>query len=140
MRGAGLSGPFLTGSAEEPKARGRKGVSRKALAENPQIRPERLDGHGRRLGVESSYMKFHRVFLTAFNVLARLFGSLAILAGIVFLVSAYAIKENRFLDIVIGFFLMAMGIAFLLAKSIHAEQLARMRRRMGRPGSSESGR
>ena len=27
--------------------------------------------------VESSYMKFERVFLTAFNVLARLFGSLA---------------------------------------------------------------
>jgi uncharacterized membrane protein HdeD (DUF308 family) len=85
-------------------------------------------------------MKFDGVFLIAFNVLARLFGVLAILAGIIFLVSAYAIKENRFLDIVIGLFVIAMGIAFLLTKSINAEQLARIRRRMGRPGSSESGR
>ena len=85
-------------------------------------------------------MKFDFVSLIAFNALARLFGVLAIVAGIIFLVSAYAIKENRFLDIVIGLFLMAMGIAFLLAKSINAEQLARMRRRMGRPGSSASGR
>jgi hypothetical protein len=85
-------------------------------------------------------MKFDRVFLTVFNVLARLFGSLAILAGIIFLISAYAIKENRFLDIVVGLFVIAMGIGFLLTKSINAEQLARMRRRMGRPRSSESGR
>jgi cytochrome c biogenesis protein CcdA len=83
---------------------------------------------------ESSYMKFDRVFLISFNVLARLFGVLAILAGIIFLVSAYAIKENRFLDILIGLFVIAVGIAFLLTKSINAEQLARMRRRMGRPG------
>jgi len=54
------------------------------------------------------------------------------------LVSAYAIKANRFLDIVIGLFLVAMGSAFLLTKSIDAEQLARMRRRMGRPESPDS--
>jgi uncharacterized membrane protein HdeD (DUF308 family) len=85
-------------------------------------------------------MKFDRVFLIAFKVLARLFGVLALLAGIIFLISAYAIKENRFLDIVIGLFVIAMGIAFLMTKSINAEQLARIRRRMGRPGSPESGR
>ena len=86
-------------------------------------------------------MKLGRAFLTAFNVLARLFGSLAILAGIVFLVSAYAIKENRSLDVVLGLFALAMGIAVFLAKPIDAEQLARMRRRIGRPGpgSSERG-
>jgi|HubBroStandDraft_5_1064220.scaffolds.fasta_scaffold07384_3 hypothetical protein len=86
-------------------------------------------------------MKFHRVFLTAFNVLARLFGSLAILAGIVFLVSAYAIKENRLLDVVVGLSALAVGIAVLLTKPIDAEQFARMRRRLGRPRprSSESG-
>jgi len=83
-------------------------------------------------------MKPDGLILIAFNGLARLFGVLAILAGIVFLVSAYAVKANRFLDIVIGFFLMAMGSAFLLTKSINAEQLARMRRRIGRPGSPES--
>ena len=84
-------------------------------------------------------MKFDRAFLAAFNVLARLFGSLAILAGIVFLVSAYAFKENRFLDVVVGLSVIAMGIAFFLTKPIDAEQLARMRRWMGRPspGSSE---
>ena len=86
-------------------------------------------------------MKFDRAFLIAFNVLARLFGSLALLAGIVFLVSAYAIKENRFLDVVVGLSALAMGIAVFLAKPIDAEQLARMRHRMGCPGprSSESG-
>ena len=71
-------------------------------------------------------------------MLARLFGALVILAGIMFLVSAYAIKENRFLDIAAGLFSIALGIAFFLAKSFNAEQLARIRRRMGRPGSSES--
>jgi len=74
-------------------------------------------------------------------VLARLFGSLAILVGIVFLVSAYAFKENRFPDVVAGLSVIAMGIAFFLAKPIDAEQLARIRRRMGRrgPGWSERG-
>jgi uncharacterized membrane protein HdeD (DUF308 family) len=83
-------------------------------------------------------MRFDRVFLTAFNLLARLFGVIAILAGIIFLVSAYAVKSNRFLDIVIGLFLIAMGGALLLTKSINAEQLTRMRRRMGRPGSPDN--
>jgi DMSO/TMAO reductase YedYZ heme-binding membrane subunit len=82
-------------------------------------------------------MKFDFVFLIAFNALARLFGVLAVVAGIIFLVSAYAIKENRFLDIVIALFLMVMGIASLLAKSIKAGQLARMRRRMGRPKADD---
>ena len=62
-------------------------------------------------------MKPDGLILIAFNGLARLFGVLAILAGIVFLVSAYAVKANRFLDIVIGFFLMAMGSAFLVPPS-----------------------
>jgi len=83
-------------------------------------------------------MKLDRLILIAVNGLARLFGVLAILAGIVFLVSAYAVKANRFLDIVIGLFLMAMGSAFLLTKSINAEQLTRMRRRMERLGSPDS--
>jgi hypothetical protein len=90
------------------------------------------------VGNGSSYMKLDRHILMALNGLARLFGVLAILAGIVFLVSAYAVKGNRVLDIGIGFFLMAMGIAFLLTKSINAEQLTRMKRRMGRPGSPDS--
>jgi uncharacterized membrane protein HdeD (DUF308 family) len=84
-------------------------------------------------------MNFDRAFLIALNALARVFGVLAILAGIIFLVSAYAIREHRFLDIMVGLFVITMGIAFLLAKSVRAEQLDRMRRRMGRAGPSESG-
>jgi uncharacterized membrane protein len=83
-------------------------------------------------------MRFDRVFLTAFNLLARPFGVIAILAGIIFLVGAYAVKSNRFLDIAIGLFLIAMGSIFLLTKSINAEQITRIRRRVGRPGSPDS--
>jgi hypothetical protein len=86
-------------------------------------------------------MKFDRVFLIAFNFIARLFGVLAIFAGIVFLVSAYAIKENRPLNIGVGIFVIGIGVAFLLTKSLNVEQLARIRRRMGLPdegGSPES--
>ncbi len=77
-------------------------------------------------------MKFDRAFLITFNVLARLFGVLAILVGIAFLVSAYLFREDRIFDIVVGLWVTAMGIAFLLAKSVTAEQLARIRR-MGAP-------
>jgi hypothetical protein len=77
-------------------------------------------------------MKFEHAFLVGFNVMARLFGVLCVIVGIVFLVSAYAIKENRALDAVAGVCILAMGVTFLLAKSVRAEQLARMRRLMGR--------
>jgi uncharacterized membrane protein HdeD (DUF308 family) len=83
-------------------------------------------------------MKFDRVFLFFFNFLARLFGVLAIFAGIVFLVNAYVIEDNRVLDIVVGLFAIVMGIAFLVTKSVRAEQLVRIRRRMGLPGPPES--
>jgi multisubunit Na+/H+ antiporter MnhC subunit len=73
--------------------------------------------------------------LITLNVLARLFGALSILVGIVFLVSAYLFRENRILDVVIGLWVTAMGIAFLLTKSLTAKQLARIRLRMGRRGS-----
>jgi uncharacterized membrane protein YccC len=77
-------------------------------------------------------MQFERTFLIGLNILARLFGVLCVIVGIVFLVSAYAIKENRALDAVVGVCIVAIGVAFLLAKSVRAEQLARMRRLMGR--------
>jgi len=77
-------------------------------------------------------MKFERAFLVGVNVLARLFGVLCVIVGIAFLISAYAIKENRALDAVAGICILAMGVTFLLAKSVRAEQLARMRRLMGR--------
>jgi hypothetical protein len=77
-------------------------------------------------------MQFERTVLIGLNILARLFGVLCVIVGIVFLVSAYAIKENRALDAVLGVCIVAMGVAFLMVKSVRAEQLARMRRLMGR--------
>ena len=74
------------------------------------------------------------------NFLARFFGVAAIFAGIGFLVSAYAIVDNRVVNIVVGLIAIVMGIAFLVTKSINAEQLARIRRRIGRRGSPQSGR
>jgi len=83
-------------------------------------------------------MKHDRVYLI--NFLARLFGVAAIFAGLAFLLSAYAITKNRVLNIVVGLIAIVMGIAFLLTKSVNAEQLARIRRRVGGPASHENGR
>lgn len=82
-------------------------------------------------------MRFDRVFLTVFNLLARLFGVVAILAGIIFLVRAYAIRINRLLDIVVGLILVVIGIAFFVTKLINADQLARIRRWIKRHGSRQ---
>jgi len=81
-------------------------------------------------------MKHDRIYLI--NFLARFFGMAAIFAGIAFLVSAYAMVENRVLNIVVGLVAIVMGTAFLVTKLVNAEQLARIRRRMGRPESPES--
>jgi len=40
-----------------------------------------------------------------------------------FLMSAYAIKENRLMDIVVGLFIVAVGIALLVVKSVNSDQL-----------------
>ncbi len=73
--------------------------------------------------------------LILINFLARLFGVAAIIAGSGFLVSAYAIVENRVLNIVVGLIAIVTGTTFLVIKSANAEQLARIRCRMGRPES-----
>jgi len=78
-------------------------------------------------------MKHDRV--NFINFLARVFGVAATLAGVVFLVAAYAIVEKRILNIVIGLISLFMGIAFLVTKSVNAKQIARIRRRLGRPKS-----
>jgi hypothetical protein len=77
-------------------------------------------------------MQVERTFLVGLNILARLFGVLCVIVGIVFLVSSYALKANRALDAVVGVCIVAIGVAFLLAKSVRVEDLARMRRFMGR--------
>ncbi len=82
------------------------------------------------VGRETS-MKYDRIFLFTLNVVARLFGGLAILASLMFLVSAYAIQENRIVNIIVGLAVGVMGIAFLVAKPVNPEKLATIRRRMG---------
>ena len=78
-------------------------------------------------------MKFDRAYLLFINLAARLFGAMALLAGIVFLVSAYAIKSNRAMDVVAGIFAIAVGVAVFMAKPITIEHITRIRRRMGGP-------
>jgi uncharacterized membrane protein len=78
-------------------------------------------------------MKFDRAYLLFINLSARLFGAMALLVGIFFLLSAYAVPANRALDAVAGIFAIAIGIAVFMAKPISIEAIARMRQRMGRP-------
>jgi len=78
-------------------------------------------------------MKFDRAYLLFINLAARLFGAMALLVGIVFLVSAYAIKSNRAMDVVAGIFAIAVGVAVFMAKAITIEHITRIRRRMGGP-------
>jgi uncharacterized membrane protein len=78
-------------------------------------------------------MKFDRAYLLFINFAARLFGAMALLVGIVFLVSAYAIKSNRAMDVVAGIFAIAVGVAVFMAKPITIEHITRIRQRMGGP-------
>lgn len=78
-------------------------------------------------------MKLDRACLLFINFAARLFGAMALLAGIVFLVSAYAIKSNRAMDVVAGIFAIVVGVAVFMEKPITIEHLTLIRRRMGGP-------
>jgi hypothetical protein len=76
-------------------------------------------------------MTFYRTFVFLLNLLAGLFGVLALLAGGSSLVCAYAIEANRWTYVVVGLLLIAMGVAVFMAKPITVETNASMRRRMG---------
>jgi hypothetical protein len=78
-------------------------------------------------------MTFYGTYVRLLNLLARLFGGLALLAGSVSLFGAYAIEADRWTYVVVGLLLMAMGIAVFLAKPVTVETIASIRRRMGRP-------
>lgn len=79
----------------------------------------------------SSNRNFERAYVRFINVSARLFGGLAIVAGLAFLVSAYAFEVNRTTYIVVGIFALGLGVAVFMAKRITTEDIARIRRRMG---------
>ena len=77
-------------------------------------------------------MKFYRAYVQFLNFAVRLFGALALFAGIVSLGCAYAFTENRGTRVVAGIFLIAVGVAVFLAKPITVEHIIRMRQRMAR--------
>ena len=78
-------------------------------------------------------MTFYEAHVLLINILARLFGGLALVAGSFFLVGAYAIEANRWTDVAVGLFLIAIGVAVFVAKPVTVETIANIRRRMGRP-------
>jgi hypothetical protein len=78
-------------------------------------------------------LKFERAYILLINFSARLFGAMALVVGIVFLVSAYVSEANRATYAVAGICTIAVGIAVFMANLITTEDIARIRRRMGGP-------
>jgi cytochrome c biogenesis factor len=72
---------------------------------------------------------FSEIYVRLINLLARLFGAFAFLAGIVFLLSAYAFQGDRGMHILLGLFLIAVGLALFIAKPVRVEIVANIRRR-----------
>jgi multisubunit Na+/H+ antiporter MnhC subunit len=74
---------------------------------------------------------FSGIYVRLINLLARLFGALAFVAACVFLLSAYAFQADRWMHILLGLFLMAVGVALLIAKPVKVEIVANIGRRVG---------
>jgi hypothetical protein len=81
----------------------------------------------------SIMMTFYGTYVLLINVLARLFGAIAFVAGGFGLVSAYAFETDRWTHVVAGLFLIAVGAGVFIAKPVTVETIANIRRRMGRP-------
>ena len=76
------------------------------------------------------------MFLRILNILARIFSLLALLGGIVFLISAYAIPENRTIYSLAGILQIAIGAAFMWVKPVRKEDLSTgWRAVLGQPGT-----
>ena len=72
-------------------------------------------------------MKFEKAFLLGFNFLIRGVGVFAIAVGLFFLLSAYAVRDNRILDALVGVCVILMGLAILVAKPVTSKHLERIR-------------
>ncbi len=59
---------------------------------------------------------FSATYVRLINLLARLFGAFAFVAGCVFLLSAYAFQADRWTHSLLGLFLIAVGVALFIAK------------------------
>jgi hypothetical protein len=78
-------------------------------------------------------MTFTRAYLIFINFFARLFGVVALIVGMGFLVGAYTTANNRVMNSLIGCLALSIGIATLFAKPVTVEHIARIRRSMGIP-------
>ena len=76
-------------------------------------------------------MKLEDRFLAGANLLARAMGVLFIVVGVVFLVSAYAIADDRVLNVAVGVSLVVVGVPFLFVKAIPTGLITRMRKSIG---------
>jgi hypothetical protein len=72
-------------------------------------------------------MKFERAFLLIFNLLLRGLGVVAIVVGISFILIAYVVPIHRTMDAVAGVCAIVIGVVFLVATPVTAEQIGRIR-------------
>jgi hypothetical protein len=78
-------------------------------------------------------MTLTRAYLIFINLFARLFGVVALIVGIGFLVAAFTVPFNRVMDALIGCLALSIGIATFFAKPVTIEHIGRNRRSMGIP-------
>jgi hypothetical protein len=77
-------------------------------------------------------MTFYATYVLLINLFARLFGAIAFVFGGLSLVGAYMSEADRWTHVVVGLFLVAVGVAVFLAKPVTVETITDIRRRMGR--------
>jgi sulfite exporter TauE/SafE len=66
-------------------------------------------------------------FQSSLSRLAKLAAVIWIIVGLGFLVCSYVFPADRVIDVIAGVFVIALGVAFLMANPITREQLNRMR-------------
>jgi len=81
-------------------------------------------------------MTFYRTSIFLLNLLARLFGVLALLAGSSSLIAAYVIEADRWMYGVIGLLLIAIGVAVFMAKATEPNRNAPSRQIVDRTSGS----
>ena len=78
--------------------------------------------------------RYEILILRVLNRAARLFGVLACIASLVFLVSAWTSSENRVANLLVAALLLPTGIAILRASPISQSQIDAIRNGVGRRG------
>jgi hypothetical protein len=78
-------------------------------------------------------MTFTRAYLLFINLFARLFGVVALIVGIGFLLAAVTVSVNRVINALIGGLTLSIGVATFFAKPVTVEHISRIKRSMGIP-------